>query len=101
MGSRLELQTMLEGLLGSDAVYYQPPTSVKMKYPAIVYTRRQIDNTFADNSVYRQGLSYTVTVIDKNPDSSIVTSVSQLPMCRYDRGFKSDNLNHDVFVIYY
>lgn len=101
MGSRLELQTVLEELLGSRNVYYQPPASVLMKYPAIVYSRDDITNTFADNRVYMQVTAYMVTVIDKNPDSEIVTKVSQLPMCSFERHYVSDNLNHDVFTLYF
>ena len=37
MANRLDLQALLEDLLGSRNVYYQPPESVKMNYPAIVY----------------------------------------------------------------
>jgi hypothetical protein len=101
MASRLNLQTLLETLLGSRNVYYQPPESVKMSYPAIVYSRNSIDNTHANNAVYGQSLSYEITVIDKNPDSEIVTRVSRLPRCRFDRHFTSGNLNHDVFTLYF
>ena len=101
MASRLQLQTELEELLGSKNVYYQPPASVKMSYPAIVYSRNEIRNDFANNDVYSQNRSYEVIVIDKNPDSEIVDKVSQLPMCRFDRHYTSDNLNHDVFTLFY
>lgn len=101
MASRLNLQTMLEELLGSRNVYYNPPESVKMKYPAIVYVRSRIDNKHANNSVYKQSIAYDLTVIDEHPDSEIVTRVSKLPSCRWNRHFKSENLNHDVFTIYY
>lgn len=101
MGSRLELQTLLEDLLGSRNVYYQPPESVKMSYPAIVYSRYDIENNHADNNPYKQTLAYQVIVIDKNPDSEIVMKVSRLPMCSYDRHFTSDNLNHDIFTLYF
>ena len=101
MASRLQLQTELEELLGSKNVYYQPPASVKMSYPAIVYSRNDIRNDFANNDVYSQNRSYEVIVIDKNPDSEIVDRVSQLPMCRFDRHYTSDNLNHDVFILFY
>lgn len=101
MTSRLKLQTLLEELLGSENVYYQPPSSVKMKYPAIVYARKKIDNTYANNAVYGQRLSYEITVIDSDPDSEIVTKVSQLPLCAHERHFTNDNLNHDVFTLYY
>lgn len=101
MASRLQLQTELEELLGSKNVYYQPPASVKMSYPAIVYSCKDIRNDFANNDVYSQNRSYEVIVIDKNPDSEIVDRVSRLPMCRFDRHYTSDNLNHDVFILFY
>lgn len=101
MGSRLELQTLLESVLGSRNVYYQPPASVRMNYPAIVYFRSDIENDFANDLAYIQSLAYEVIVIDEDPDSNIVMRVSQLPMCRYDRHYTSDNLNHDVFTLYF
>lgn len=101
MATRINLQNVLEELLGSRNVYYQPPESLKMNYPAIVYARKTIDNSYANNSVYKQNYAYEITVIDKNPDSEIVNKVSKLPTCRFDRHFKSDNLNHDVFTLYY
>lgn len=101
MASRLELQALLEELLGARNVYFQPPETVKMSYPAIVYSRESIENRHANDSVYKQSLRYSVTVIDKNPDSDLPLKISQLPMCRHDRSFKSDNLNHDVFTLYF
>lgn len=100
MASRLKLQTKLEEILGSRNVYYQPPASVKMKYPAIVYRRKDIDTRFANNVVYMQSSSYEVVLIDKNPDSEFVDKILRLPYCSYDRHYTSDNLNHDVFTIY-
>lgn len=101
MFSRIELQDELEKLLGSKNVYYQPPESVKMQYPAIVYRRSDIENDFADDLVYRKSHFYELIVIDKNPDSEVVEAVSKLPTCRYDRHYTANNLNHDVFTIYY
>lgn len=101
MESRLKLQAMLEELLGSRNVYYQPPASIKMKYPAIVYSRNRIDNTHANNQIYTQHFSYTLTVIDEDPDSEIVMKISKLPSCRFDRHFVSENLNHDTFTLYF
>lgn len=101
MNRREELHEILCEALGSRNVYFQPPESIKMKYPAIVYSRDDIDNSFANNSVYMQSLAYSVTVIDSDPDSEIVDKVSKLPRCQYDRHYKADNLNHDMFTIYY
>lgn len=101
MASRLELHEVLCNILGSKNVYYQPPASVVMKYPAIRYSRNDIQNTFADDTVYSQSYVYEITLIDKNPDSEYVAALSQLPTCRYNRHYVSDNLNHDVFLVHF
>lgn len=101
MGSRLDLHELLVEILGSRNVYFQPPANVVMEYPAIVYSRTDIENFHADNRVYAQSVAYQVTVIDKNPDSEYVKRISMLPLCMYDRHYTSDNLNHDVFTLYY
>ena len=107
MDKRLELHEILCGIVnitepdGNRHVYFQPPESVKIKYPAIIYSRNDIDNRFANNDVYKQTYNYQVTVIDRDPDSEIVDKVSKLPTCRFNRHFVSDNLNHDVFILYY
>lgn len=101
MDKRLDLQSKLENLLGSRNVYYQPPASVRMKYPAIIYSRSDIENRHADDSIYMQSHFYELIVIDEDPDSEIVDKVSKLPCCRFSRHYTSDNLNHDAFTIYY
>ena len=101
MGTRLELHEVLCNIIGSRNVYYQPPESIKMNYPAIVYSRNDISNKYGDDIPYMQSVSYQVTVIDKDPDSTIASDVSKLPYCRFNRHFTSDNLNHDVFTLYY
>lgn len=101
MSNRVELQHILEDILGSRNVYYEPPSNVRMKYPAIVYTRKRIDNLSADNSVFKQDTSYELTVIDQNPDSRIVYDISLLPKCRHISHFEQENLCHDTFTLYF
>ena len=101
MASRLELQTELEDLLGSRNVYFQPPASVQMKYPAIRYSLQDIENRHADNLAYKQSKAYQLILIDSDPDSEYVDAILQLPYCRFDRSYPADNLNHYVFTIYY
>lgn len=98
---RLKLQDMLEGLLGSGNVYFQPPSSIKMKYPAIVYGLDGIESTHANNQVYNSQRKYLITVIDEDPDSSIVGLVTALPTSKFNRRYEADNLYHNVFTIYY
>lgn len=101
MADRLELQTLLEEILGSRNVYFQPPESLRMKYPAIVYTRDGINNTFADDESYVSRRRYSVTVIDEDPDSPIIDKVNKLQNCQFNRHFTSDQLNHDIFTLFF
>ena len=101
MTSRLELQALLEEILNNKHVYFQPPESVKMQYDAIVYSRKNIQSKYANNSIYNQRDCYEITVIYRKPDSDIPRKISKLPLCRFDRHYNSDNLNHDVFTLYY
>ena len=71
MRSRLRLHEELVNILGSRYVYFQPPESIKLNYPCIIYERYDISNTFADDDVYLDPRQYRITVVDKNPDSEI------------------------------
>ena len=101
MASRLELQTKLEELFESKNVYYQPPESLKIKYPAIVYSRSRINKRSADDTSYITTNCYELTVIDKRPDNEVINKLLKLPMCSHSSRFISDGLNHDVLTLYY
>lgn len=98
---RKELGVLLKQITGLDTIYFQPTNNVSMKYPCIVYSRDEIDTEYANNQVYKKEVSYNITVIDKNPDSELLDKVSQIPRCRHDRHYIQDNLNHDVFVVFF
>ena len=101
MASRLELQTKLEELLGSRNVYYQPPESVKMEYPAIRYSKKKPDTKHANNKVYMKINCYEIIVISRKPDEPVIDKLEELPMCEWDNHYTADNLNHDVLTLYY
>jgi hypothetical protein len=101
MGSRVQLQTLLETLLGSSNVYFQPPENLQMHYPCIVYRRNDVDTRFANNLPYTNTTRYQIMTIDRNPDSLIPGKIASLPMCSFDRHYTAQNLNHDVYNIYY
>lgn len=101
MDRRLELQEILTNILGSSNVYFQPPSTVKMKYPCIVYQRDNIEQKFADNRTYVSQVRYSLTLISYSPENNLVSKILELPCCSYDRFYTADSLNHDVFTLYY
>jgi len=99
--NREELHQILVEVLGSDNVYFQPPSNIVMKYPCIVYNRDQNHTRHANNALYRYMKRYQVTIIDRDPDSEIPDKVAHLPLCSFNRFFRADNLNHDVYTLYF
>lgn len=101
MGTREQLQSKLEELLGSENVYYQSPPSTGMKYPAILYSKAKINHTLANNKKYSFNARYDLIVIDRRPDNPVISKLLELDYCSYDRQYKSDNLYHDSLTIYF
>lgn len=101
MGSRVDLQCTFEELLGSKNVYYQPPASVILKYPCIIYSRSPGYYMRSDNRIYASIRRYNVIVIHKEPDGDYVEKMMELPYCSHERRYVADNLYHDVFNLYY
>ncbi|UQS94689.1 tail terminator [Arthrobacter phage Zeina] len=100
MASRLQLHDLLK-TMGTPNVYFQPPPSLQMVYPCIVYKVDNHDVKHADNKPYTLTKRYLVTVIDRNPDSEIPDKVAKLPMCRFSTAFQSADLNHQAFTLYF
>lgn len=114
---RSGLQTILENIFsifheadGFQHVYFQPGANITLHYPCVVYKRDGDRPTYADNRKYLDQWSYQLIVIDRDPISSrinaegtktIIDAISELPKCSYIRHYVVDNLNHDMFKIYY
>ena len=101
MAPRSQLQSLLVGILGSSHVYFQPPTNVTLQYPCIIYHRDFAETEFGDNAPYRHTKRYLVTVVDRDPDSIIPDKVAALPMTVKNRYYTADDLNHDVFNMFF
>lgn len=101
MVQRQQLGDILSSIPGVAKVYYQPPEGMKLKYPAITYSRSSIQGQHADNIRYRSYTAYQVTVISSDPDSPIVTAVLSIPYCRHNTHYVKDGLHHDIFTIYF
>lgn len=102
MASRLELQTELESLLGSEYVYFQPPESIRLQYPCIIYKKDNWGIRYADNFPYKMIPNYEVTIIDRDPDANWDRiMLEHFPYISVARFFNNENLYHWVFRLYY
>jgi hypothetical protein len=101
MDNRLGLHELLVGLMVPNKVYFQPPSSIKLTYPCIIYELATVNVWYANSEKYSHKTAYTVTVIDQNPESELFDAIFDLRYCKFDRAFVSDNLNHFVFTLFY
>lgn len=102
MGTRIQLHEKLLALFGSNHVYFQPPPTIKMAYPAIVYNFDGLYERPANDKRYVVENRYKITFIHKDPDINYSDDMySFFPMCSFDRRFVNDNLYHDVYTLYY
>lgn len=102
MNKRLQLHNELIELVGNENVYFQPPASVELSYPCVIYSVGTGYVTRADDMAYNYTNSYEVMFIFKQPNLDIIERVLMtLPMCNVSRVYVADNLNHYVFNLYY
>lgn len=98
--TRVEFHRLLVKILGSNNVYFQPPSKQRIYYPAIIYSRAPYDPQYADNHAYILSDHYMVTHITKDPDSITPKALAQIPKSHQEQAYKSDELYHTVFSIY-
>jgi hypothetical protein len=99
MAPRLQLHQLLETF--TDNVYFQPPENIRLQYPCIIYKRDFAYTEFADDKPYNYVKRYMIMVIDRDPDSNIPEKVAAMPMSLFNRFYTADNLNHDVYNVYF
>lgn len=100
MASRADLNNALEEIMGNENVYFNPPETLKLKYPGIRYCLTTYTIFSANNNQYIKKPGYELTLIDRDPDSVYVDKIQSLPYCSFIRNYIVDNLNHWVFRLY-
>lgn len=85
-------------------VYYDPPDSIRMEYPCFRFESNNYNVTHADNKAYIKKPRWTVTYITRDVEE-IETIADQMldifQYCNFDTSFRSDNLEHAVFNLYF
>lgn len=107
MGRRVDLHHRLQEayeevteLSSQGRIYFQPPKSVRLSYPCILYKLADIPVDHADDRPYKIEHRYELTVIDPDPTSPLREKIATFPLCSFTRSYESDNLHHYVFSIY-
>ena len=101
MDKRMLLQSELERLVGPN-VYFQPPATVQLKYPCVIYNLSSGNSIYADNSVYTYTNRFELIFIYRKQNMEIVETVLRtFTMCTVSRVYIADNLYHYVFNLYY
>lgn len=102
MSNRLDLQAKFEEILGSHNVYFQPPASLQMRYPAIRYGIKDIKTKSANNlAAYTVSTGYECIYISKDPaGEEFLRAMFQIPYCKFGRYYRAENLHHYTFTIY-
>ena len=102
MARRLQLHEKLCEILGTRNVYFQPPESMKIKYPAIVYKVATRDDLRADDIRYRGYVGYDGIFITRDPDSTTMDDLyDNFTYMSSGRPYTTDNLHHNPFTIYF
>lgn len=97
---RLNLQSRLEEILGSNNVYFQPPASIHMRYPCFVYNYDNATVLHASNVPYKDYDRYTLTLITKDPlPETVMSEIDSIPYARFSRHFVEDNLHHFSYTV--
>ena len=101
--NRLAIQAKLQSFLPSGKkVYFQPPSSVSLTYPCIIYFRHRGESFHSVNRPYVYIPIYDVQVIETDPECPVSQAIGkQLEGSRYDRGWEEESLYHNNFVVNY
>ena len=97
----MELDRILRTTLGTTNVYFDPPESIKIKYPCIVYSLGGISQRKADNQTYIGLKRYGLTYITQEADDPMVDTLEELDYCHLNRPYTSNGLFHYAYDIYF
>lgn len=102
MDRRVELHKKLVGLIGNNNVYFQPPASVQLVYPCIIYSMGNGSVKRADDRVYSYTNSYEIIFIYRKQNNAILDKMlTSFDMCSVSRVYVVDNLYHYAFTLYF
>lgn len=101
--ARIDLHNMIKSLTPTGwNIYFQPPESIKLSFPCIIYGRGEIDAKYADDKMYVGKRAYNVQIISRDPECTLAeTLMMNISGCKSTGLSVIDNLYHDNLTIYY
>lgn len=83
-------------------VYGKAPANTTLEYPCVVIKLDNSHTRRADDKVYMRRKRYTLTIITKDIfDTTYDLLEEELPYCRFENDWITDNLYHYKLVLYY
>lgn len=101
--SRRVIQDILSGVMeecGEEPhVYFQPPESIKLVYPCIIYHISNIDTLYSSNLPYAHFISFETKYISKDSTSKVPNRLLKLPRSRFNTYYTAEKLHHYSYTI--
>ena len=95
--TRTSLQSELESICGTN-VYFQPPETLTLKYPCVIYQIIDSPSVYADGIKYKQAIKFQIMYVTKKAVDDVVDKILRNPFFNFQRFFASAGLNHYVFT---
>lgn len=98
--SRIKLDDDLRALFGPKVnIYFQPPESMKMKYPAFRYRYIGTNRKFANGKPFISNDLYEGMLIVSGSESVYSKKLLEMPYVHLDRVYTANNLTHYSYTI--
>lgn len=78
-------------------VYYQPPSSKTLQYPCIVFSRENVDQTYANDKIYFLRQNWQIKCISTDSEWDVPKRLLEsMQFIEFDRTYPADNLYHTI-----
>lgn len=102
MDRRQKLHEELKRVTGIKNVYFQPPESIKLKYPCVIYSKQPFRTVRANNTAWINNRPYRVVIVCSDGDNKFAEMLlNGFKYCSYDSRYISNNMYHDSLTIFY
>lgn len=101
MKTRTEMQTLLEGVIGNQNVYYQAPPNTGMHYPCIVYSFVRFNVDHADNKPYVVSGHWEIHHMYKSIKNDLKEKMLfAAPYIAHNNRIVKDGVYNDYYTLY-